>query len=187
MDSAVGGPQGAERIHGRGDGVGDFLLVPHRAPARGSPHDVYSELCDPRAIVLARGLVAAEGEARWIPAVEPECGGAQPVGVVEQRLIEGHVLAARPTVRFHEQTPGERGGGLAVWRLGGWSRGHANRLTAQPPNRPPRTPPPAGTRTPGSGPRTLHPRGRRTAIPCVAASQVTGTPRAPASRAGPSG
>src|SRR2546426_5456243 len=56
MDGAVGGTQGAEPIHGRGDGVGDFVLVPHRAPAGGPPHDVYSEMCDPGAIVVARGL-----------------------------------------------------------------------------------------------------------------------------------
>src|SRR5207247_277111 len=91
VDGAVGGTQGAEPIHGRGDGVGDFVLVPHRAPAGGPPHDVYSELCDPGAIVVARGFVAAEGEAGGIPAVEPECGGSQPVGVVEQGLVEGHV------------------------------------------------------------------------------------------------
>src|SRR5439155_2201991 len=123
-----------------------------------SAHDVDSETLDLGAVVAGEGgLVAAEGQAGGIPAVQAQEGVAGPVCVQEQRLVDGHVDGAR--------TPDRVDGEMPVRLL--------------------RRPPPAGRCTPGCGLRTRRRSGSPAAIPCGPGSPPREMRRAPASTAGP--
>ena len=98
MNCNVGIRQRAEHVARSGDGVGDFVLVPHRAAACGSPYRIQAEGGDARPIVAAqRGLVPAEGEA-WCPAIQPQKRRTL-VRMTQQSEIDSHVLGACAAVR----------------------------------------------------------------------------------------
>src|SRR5438874_928703 len=153
-----------ERRERGGHGVRDLVLVPDRSAAGGAAHHGDPEARDRGAVVTRpRRLVAPEREAGRTETVEPQERASGAVGLVEQRLVNGHVFGAGAAVGLDEEAPGE----------GPFSRPQA------------RTRPSAGTRTRGSCLRRRRLHGRPTATPCASGSRASGTPRARADRAGP--
>jgi len=108
VDHSVAIAQRSERRDRRGDGVRHFVLVPDGATAGRASHHVEAEPLDSAAVVSrARRLVSSEGEARRRPAVQSEKRGTRTIGLVEQRLVQRHVLGARAAVRLDDEAPGQ--------------------------------------------------------------------------------
>src|SRR5205823_10777253 len=191
MDRVVRSAQAAERRDRGGDRVGQLVLVPHGAPARGPPHDTPATTRDRSAVKAARGLVATEREARRVEPVEPQELLAPPVGALQEGHVEGHVLGARAPPRLEQQLP-RQGGRARGWVATAAEPGAAAGRSDAPTRRSAfsqqqaRSSPSAGTRTPGCGRRRRRPPGPPRATPCAAASTPPGTPRARANRGAPS-
>ena len=93
VNRAIALAQCAEGENRRGDGVGQFLVVPDGAAAGGAAHQVEAAALDFRTIVAGQGrLVPSEREARRVPPVQPQKRGAGPIRFMQQRLVDRHVL-----------------------------------------------------------------------------------------------
>ena len=97
VNRAVGLAEPAERRQRRRHRIGELARVPHGAATRGTAHAIELEGSDPLDIVPAESrLVAAEGEAVRLPAIESEKRGALPGREVEKGGVDGHVRPTRP-------------------------------------------------------------------------------------------
>src|SRR5256885_9036396 len=127
MDRVVRSAQATERRDRGGDRVGQLVLVPHRGTARRPPHDAYAATRDGGAVIAARGLVATEREARRVEPVEPQERLAHPVGALQERHVDGHVLGARAPLRLEQQLPRQGGPARGWGATGAEARGAAGR------------------------------------------------------------
>src|SRR3989442_6291149 len=130
-----------------------------------------------RVIALPRRLVPPQRETGRVEAIQPEECPTGALRLVEQRLVQRHILGTRQA---------------------GWTDGKAERRNVRPSFHqslvPPcprclslqraHRPPPAGTRTPGSGRRMPRPPGPPTATLCAGGGPLPRQPPAPARRGG---
>src|SRR6266508_634461 len=80
--------------------------MPYRPATRRSANCVQATFRDPNGVVSPGGrLMAAEGEAVRLPAVQPKPALAVADGALEQRLMDGHVLEAGATVEIDPEIP----------------------------------------------------------------------------------